>query len=231
MSKSKKAAAPEPTVQQIRLKMGCTVADSASVLACYKHVVEVITPNVATDFPNLPVALATLATQASAVTTAEENVHKAADAVATRQAVTKTLFGSLKTNMAYCETQLLGLSADSALARAKRSGYEIHGAVTHQKPLLQASQASAGAPVVLSANKTLVMGAENLNKAVTFHWQGRKVAAENAPVLPWTQYPSTPKPETSVPNLPPLTSMEFEVAATFDEEQHPWMGSAKLIVH
>ena len=212
--------------------MGCTVHDATSVLSCYDAFAEAMTPAVGqADYPDLPVKLPALATQAAAVRTADSNVGKTADAASIRDGACKTLFGSLKLDMIYCETRLAGLSHDDALARAHRSGFDIHGVGTHDKPILEATQASPGAPVQLAANKTKLMGEENIKKAVTFHWRGRQVAADNEPAHPWTQYASTPKPATPVPNLPAMTNMEFEVAVTFDDAQHPWTGSAKLPVH
>ena len=171
--------------------------------------------------------LAIFSAQRSAAQSAQLLVSKGGKGVAAaRNVEVGKLYGMMVTELAYFQQLADELSPDDAIALFHAGGVEVATFAQHNKALLSVTQEQPGAPVLLDANASTLLG-DKRNRKHYFNWQSTMDGHT------FVTLPSTPKAHTWVTTgLTPLTTVGFRVCVTTsDEVTSPWSQLVYLLIH
>jgi hypothetical protein len=135
------------------------------------------------------------------------------------------LWGMMGSELGYIQSVANAGSPDLAIQTLKQGGVEIAGVGARNKPVLGVSQSQPGAPVVLDANATVLLGV-NLQRKHFFNWEYTLDGKT------FVTLPSTPGATTTVSGLTALTTVGFRVSATISKNgTTPWSPLVDFLVH
>jgi hypothetical protein len=152
----------------------------------------------------------------------------AVGAAAARDVGLAALVGMLEAWLIYVQGVAdVASTYEQAVSIIEAAGLTPAASASRVKPLLAASQAMPGGPVLLVANVGELIGKENLRKKTQINWECTADGGKTFVTLP-----STPKGKTTVPALTPLTAYGFRVSFTNpDGVMQPWSQIVSFLVH
>jgi hypothetical protein len=115
---------------------------------------------------------------------------------------------------------------EQAVSIIEAAGLTVAAVPSYTKPLLAASQAVPGGPVLLVANVGALVGKENGKRKTQINWECTADGGKTFVTLP-----STPKGKTTVTALTPLATYGFRVSFTnSDGVMQAWSQIVSFLV-
>jgi hypothetical protein len=149
---------------------------------------------------------------------------RAPGAVAARNAKRDVVFASLESEQAYVQS-LADASPDRAPAIVTCAAMFVAKAPSTTKPVLQVELGVQPGTAILRANATTLVG-KGVAKRPTFNWQ---LSVDGGKT--WSIAPSTPRANTVIENLTPMTTYGFRVSATVANVPGEWSQPVSILVH
>ncbi len=152
---------------------------------------------------------------------------KAKGSAAIRNTKRDAVWTAMETLQKFAQGMADVLTVDAAIALIEAAGLVVMKVGKRQKAALTAALTATQGNVLLEANRTLLAGAANAAKRVSFNWQWSGDGGKT-----WTSVTSTPYASTEIPGLTPLSTYSFRVSVTIGKQvAGPWSQAVTLLVH
>lgn len=213
--------------QRVRATMGGLKKQNILALLAFANSVYTSMKAAAASFPSpVPTLAAFLVTitDLQAIQNAMKGPTKPGATV--REAKRRPVVSALESLMAYVQSLADLLTPHDAAALIVLAGYKVHGVPTPHKDPVTVKQASAGAPVTVEANASL-LAAGMASHAVTYHW--RYMPPGGTTYVTWTS-PISRSTVPSTPPIPPLTTVIIEASVADSKTQTGWVSAQPFLV-
>jgi hypothetical protein len=152
---------------------------------------------------------------------------KAKGSAAIRDTKRDAVWTAMETLQKYAQGMADVLTVDAAIALISAAGLVVMKVARRQKAALTAALTPGQGNVLLQANRTLLAGAANAGKRVSFNWQWSGDGGKT-----WNSVATTPVASTEIPGLTPMTTYSFRVSVTIGKQAPgPWSQAVTLLVH
>ncbi len=211
------------TVKRIRVALKTTKYKVPLLIVLAQYIYAAMTANAAQFTAAATTLLATLATQITALTGAQEQVKiRAVGAVGARDTKRDALILTLE-NLRVLVQGLCDGAPEQAIALIQAAGMKAVSTGARFKALLAVTLGVQPGTVNLVANAALLSSSR---KKKTYNW------SYSLDGKTWLSAPSTPYAKTTIEGLPSLATCEFRVNVSVgDAGPGPWSQAVSIVVH
>jgi hypothetical protein len=215
------------TVARPRASLGTQKKDVPGVQARAQAMYDGFMANAGT-FGSPTVSMTVFLALITALTQAQQNATgtRAKGAATLRNTKRDALWTAMESLRAYAQGLADALNAAEAASLIESAGLLVATTRRSPKAALSATLTATPGTVHLEANASLLVGAADAHRKVTFNWEQSGDGGKT-----WTDLRSTPYASTDVPGLTLMSTYSFRASVTIGKDVGAWTQDVSLLVH